>query len=61
MENTANSTQSQITQLTAINTAKALTILVLLAFALIFGIPDFRQILYLCLHVSYCLWWLLEQ
>ncbi|HBE20680.1 MAG TPA: steroid 5-alpha reductase [Cyanobacteria bacterium UBA11149] len=61
MENTANSAQFQITQLTAINIAKALTILVLIALAIVFGISDFRQILYLCLHVSYCLWWLLEQ
>lgn len=61
MENTANSAQFPITQLTAINIAKAVTISVLIALAIVFGISDFRQIIYLCLHVSYCLWWLLEQ
>ncbi len=61
MENTASSTRSGVTQLTAINTAKVLTILLLVAYALIFGIKDLRQIIYLCLHISYCLWWLLEQ
>ncbi len=25
------------------------------------GVHDYRQVLYLCLHISYCLWWLLEQ
>jgi protein-S-isoprenylcysteine O-methyltransferase Ste14 len=61
MENTASSTRSGVTQLTAINTAKVLTILLLVAYALIFGIKDLRQIIYLCLHISYCLWWLVEQ
>jgi protein-S-isoprenylcysteine O-methyltransferase Ste14 len=61
MENTASSTRSGLTQLTAINTAKILTILLLVAYALIFGIKDLRQIIYLCLHISYCLWWLVEQ
>ncbi|MEP0884664.1 hypothetical protein NDI49_24250 [Trichocoleus sp. ST-U3] len=61
MENTASSTRSGVTQLTAINTAKILTILLLVAYALVFGIKDLRQIIYLCLHISYCLWWLLEQ
>ena len=28
---------------------------------MVFGIQDLRQLLYLCLHISYCLWWLLEQ
>jgi protein-S-isoprenylcysteine O-methyltransferase Ste14 len=61
MENTASSTRSGVTQLTAINTAKILTILLLVVYALIFGIKDLRQIIYLCLHISYCLWWLVEQ
>lgn len=61
MENTADSGRSGVTQLTAINTAKILTILLLVAFAVVFGIKDLRQVLYLCLHISYCLWWLLEQ
>ena len=60
MQNTA-STVSGITQLTAINTAKVLTILCLVAFVSIYGIRDLRQVIYLCLHLSYCLWWLLEQ
>lgn len=54
-------TTSTTTQLTAINVAKGLTIALLIAFAVGFGIHDFRQLLYLCLHISYCLWWLLEQ
>lgn len=61
MQNTADSRRFGVTQLTAINTAKVLTILLLVAFALVFGIQDLRQVLYLCLHISYCLWWLLEQ
>lgn len=48
-------------QLTAINTAKALTILLLLVLAAVIGVQDMRQVLYLSLHISYCLWWLLEQ
>jgi steroid 5-alpha reductase family enzyme len=50
-----------MTQLTAINIAKFITILCLIIFALIYGVHDYRQVLYLCLHISYCLWWLLEQ
>ena len=60
MQNTVD-TPSSLTQLTAINIAKVLTIVLLIAYAFIFGIHDFRQVLYLCLHISYCLWWLLEQ
>ncbi|MFM1800458.1 MAG: hypothetical protein RLZZ117_2736 [Cyanobacteriota bacterium] len=48
-------------QLTAINTAKVLTILLLLSLAAVLGVRDMRQVVYLSLHVSYCLWWLLEQ
>ncbi len=61
MENTVDSGRSGLTQLKAINTAKILTILLLIAFALVFGIQDLRQVLYMCLHISYCLWWLVEQ
>jgi protein-S-isoprenylcysteine O-methyltransferase Ste14 len=61
MQNTANPQTSRLTALTAINIAKILTILCLGAFAVIFGIKDLRQVIYLCLHISYCLWWLLEQ
>ncbi len=53
--------QNKVTQLTAINTAKILTITCLIGFAVIFGIQDVRQVIYLCLHISYCAWWLLEQ
>ena len=48
-------------QLTAINAAKALTILLLLVLAATLGVRDMRQVLYLSLHISYCLWWLIEQ
>ena len=48
-------------QLTAINAAKALTIVLLLALAATLGVGDMRQVLYLSLHISYCLWWLIEQ
>lgn len=60
MENTTHS-PFQITQLTAINIAKATTIILLISLALIFGINDWRQVIYLCFHISYCLWWLIEQ
>jgi len=50
-----------VTQLTAVNVAKVLTIVCLMTCAVIFGIPGLRQVIYLCLHISYCLWWLLEQ
>jgi protein-S-isoprenylcysteine O-methyltransferase Ste14 len=61
MENTVDSGSSGLTQLKAINIAKIITILLLVAFALVFGIQDLRQVLYMCLHISYCLWWLVEQ
>lgn len=53
--------RAQVTQLTVVNTAKALTILCLIACALVFGLSNLRQVIYLCLHISYCLWWFLEQ
>lgn len=61
MQNMADSTSRPITQLTAINLAKLLTIALLIGYAIGFGIHDFRQVIYLCLHVSYCMWWLVEQ
>jgi protein-S-isoprenylcysteine O-methyltransferase Ste14 len=61
MQNTANAQTTGITVLTAINIAKITTIGLLVAFAVIFGIQDLRQVIYLCLHIGYCLWWLLEQ
>jgi len=48
-------------EITAINAAKVLTILLLLALAAVLGVRDMRQVIYLSLHISYCLWWLLEQ
>jgi protein-S-isoprenylcysteine O-methyltransferase Ste14 len=61
MENTANTEKTGLRVLTAINIAKVITIILLLIFAVVFGIQDSRQVIYLCLHISYCLWWLLEQ
>ncbi len=61
METATKSSGFQVTQLTAINVAKIVTILCLITLALIYGINDYRQVIYLCLHISYCLWWLLEQ
>lgn len=51
----------EVPLLTAINVAKVITILCLLAFTLIYGVHDLRQVIYLCLHITYCCWWLLEQ
>ncbi len=61
METATDSSGFQVTQLTAINVAKVVTILCLITLALIYGINEERQVIYLCLHISYCLWWLLEQ
>ncbi len=61
MENTNNLPSSNMTQMTAINTAKVLTCIILIVGAWIWRINDFRQVIYLCLHISYCSWWLLEQ
>ena len=61
MQTTKEAVGFQVTQLTAINVAKTLTILLLIALAAIYGIQDVRQVIYLCLHISYCVWWLLEQ
>lgn len=60
-EEALNSKNPQVTQRTALNTAKILTIFCLLGLAGVYGIRDLRQVIYLCLHISYCLWWLLEQ
>lgn len=61
MQNTADAGANATTQLTAINAAKVLTVVCLVIYTIVFGISDSRQVIYLCLHVSYCLWWLLEQ
>lgn len=59
---TANPTpQGHWSQLTAINAAKTLTVLLLIVMAGTLGVAGMRQVLYLSLHISYCLWWLLEQ
>ncbi len=60
MENTANQS-FKITQLTAINVAKVVTIFFLIGCAMLLGIQDMRQVIYLCLHIGYCVWWLVEQ
>lgn len=49
------------TQLTAINWAKIITILIIFSLILVLGVDGQRQILYACMHISYCVWWLLEQ
>ena len=49
------------TQLTAINWAKIVTIALIFALISIFGLSGQRQILYACMHISYCMWWLVEQ
>ncbi|MEM7593936.1 MAG: DUF1295 domain-containing protein [Cyanobacteria bacterium P01_A01_bin.83] len=61
MATTTDSSGFQVTQLTAINVAKIITILCLITFAVIYGVNNYRQVIYLCLHITYCLWWLLEQ
>lgn len=61
MQNTAKVEKPGVTVLTAVNIAKALPIVWFVFFAIIFGIPDWRQVIYLCLHASYCIWWLVEQ
>jgi hypothetical protein len=48
-------------QLTAFNTAQVLTIVLVLVLAALVGVKDMRQVVHLSLHISYCLWWLLEQ
>lgn len=50
-----------VSQLTAINVAKMITIAIVIILIAIVGISDQRQILYACMHISYCVWWLLEQ
>ena len=50
-----------VSQLTAINAAKVITIALVITLIALVGITDQRQILYACMHISYCLWWLIEQ
>ena len=49
-----------MTQLQAINIAKVTTMVALLVPALFLGLDSPRVVIYLSLHLSYCLWWLLE-
>ena len=49
------------TQLIAINWAKIITIAIVVTLILVHGVEGQRQILYACMHISYCCWWLLEQ
>ncbi|KAF0652819.1 protein-S-isoprenylcysteine methyltransferase [Cyanobium sp. Copco_Reservoir_LC18] len=53
--------QLPMTQLQAINIAKVTTIVALLVPALVLGLESERVAIYLALHISYCLWWLLEE
>jgi protein-S-isoprenylcysteine O-methyltransferase Ste14 len=50
-----------MTQLQAINIAKVTTIFALAIPAVALGLRDERVVLYLALHISYCVWWLVEQ
>ncbi len=50
-----------VSQLTAINIAKMITIAIVIGLIALVGISDQRQILYACMHISYCVWWLVEQ
>ncbi|OKH12303.1 DUF1295 domain-containing protein [[Limnothrix rosea] IAM M-220] len=61
METSSNTQGFSLTQLTAINIAKGLTLVIMLALAIAYGVNDARQVIYLCLHGGYCSWWLLEQ
>ena len=61
VQNTANSEGSGVTALTAVNIAKGLTVFCLFACVFLFGVRDMRQVIYLCLHISYGVWWQLEQ
>jgi len=57
----ASTGELRVTQLTAINPANVLTVICLGTLGLAFGVSNLRQVIYLCLHISYCLWWFLEQ
>lgn len=57
----AQPAQDGWSQLSAINAAKVLTIVLLLVLAAVVGVREMRQVVYLSLHISYCLWWLVEQ
>jgi protein-S-isoprenylcysteine O-methyltransferase Ste14 len=50
-----------MTQLQAINIAKVTTIAALLIPTFALGFDSLRVVIYLSLHISYCIWWLLEQ
>lgn len=50
-----------LTTMQAINIAKVTTIVGLVVPVVVLGLQTPRVVLYLSLHVSYCVWWLLEQ
>lgn len=50
-----------LTTMQTINIAKVTTIVGLVVPVLVLGLETPRVVLYLSLHVSYCVWWLLEQ
>jgi protein-S-isoprenylcysteine O-methyltransferase Ste14 len=50
-----------MTQLQAINIAKVTTIFALAIPVLLLSLQGERVVLYLALHISYCVWWLVEQ
>ncbi|MFM7676176.1 MAG: DUF1295 domain-containing protein [Synechococcus sp.] len=50
-----------MTQLQAINIAKVTTIFALAVPAVLLGLQGERVVLYLALHITYCVWWLVEQ
>ena len=52
METATKSSGFQVTQLTAINVAKIVTILCLITLALIYGVNDYRQVIYLYISFS---------
>ncbi len=55
MQNAVNAEKLGVTVLKAINFAKVITIVCLIGFAVGLGIRDWRQVIYMCLHISYCL------
>jgi len=48
------SSRFQVTQLTVINLAKTLTLIIILILAIVYGIHDARRVIYICLHGGYC-------
>lgn len=57
----ADNTIKGVSAMLAINIAKAITIVCLVVPSLLLDVHTTRVVIYLSLHVSYCVWWLLEQ